>query len=176
MPYWNFEYTIVLSPDQFFHVCPVANFVPRPRPAFCRLHAVWKSGRGPGIFSHMSDVKIERVVVERVKLCVGALGPEQRKEPIGYQVTYHTYLASGRRLSYTPSVECIVGWTICKTQPVLPFFLITSSKDTRLSPLFRTARDRKLGGPLALKYRIWTPSLEKLGSVNIRMAVKNCRC
>ena len=39
----------------------------------------------------MSDVRIERVV-ERVYLCVGALGPEEHKEP-RYQVTYHMYLA-----------------------------------------------------------------------------------
>ena len=54
----------------------------------------------------MSDVRIEREV-ERVRLCVGALGPEQRKEP-RYKVAYHTYLASGRRLSYTLRVECVV--------------------------------------------------------------------
>ena len=29
------------------------------------LLSVWKSGRGPGIFSHVSDVRIERMV-ERV--------------------------------------------------------------------------------------------------------------
>ena len=40
----------------------------------------------------MSDIRIERVV-ERVYLCVGALGPEEHKEP-RYQVTYHMYLAS----------------------------------------------------------------------------------
>ena len=37
--------------------------------------AVWKSGRGPGIFSYMSDVRIERMV-ERVYLCVSVLGLE----------------------------------------------------------------------------------------------------
>ena len=38
-----------------------------------------------------------------------------RKEP-RYQVAYHTYAASGRRLSnsYTPSVECVVGWKYAK--------------------------------------------------------------
>ena len=42
-------------------------------------------GRGPGIFSHLSDIRIERVV-QRVWLCMGALGAEQRKE-LRYQVT-----------------------------------------------------------------------------------------
>ena len=27
-----------------------------------------------------------------------------------YQVTYHTYLASKGRLSYSPSVECVDAW------------------------------------------------------------------
>ena len=44
---------------------------------------------------------------------MGALGPEQRKEP-RCQVTYHTYLASGRRLSYTPSVERVGGLKYAK--------------------------------------------------------------
>ena len=74
--------------------------------------AVRKSGRGPGIFSHVSDVRIERVV-ERVWLCVGALGSEQRKQP-RYKVAYHTYLASRRQLSYTLSVERVVGWKHAK--------------------------------------------------------------
>ena len=39
-----------------------------------------------------------------------------------YQVTYHTYLASRRRLSYTPSVKHVVSWTIRETQPVLQIF------------------------------------------------------
>ena len=32
---------------------------------------------------------------------------EQQKEP-SYKVTHHMYLASGRRLSYIPSVEHVV--------------------------------------------------------------------
>ena len=63
------------------------------------------------------------------------------------------YLASGRRLSYTPSIKRVVSWTIHKLQPVsstnFRYFLITSShmrKDTRLSRLFHTASDGKLGG------------------------------
>ena len=44
---------------------------------------------------------------------MGALGPEQQKE-LRYQVAYHTYLASGRQLSYTPNVEHVVGWKYAK--------------------------------------------------------------
>ena len=47
-------------------------------------------------------------MVERVELCVGTMGLEHQKEP-RYQVTYHTYIASGGRLSYTPSVERVVS-------------------------------------------------------------------
>jgi len=35
-------------------------------------------------------------------------GSEQYDE-LRYQVTYHTYLASGGQLSYTPSIECVVS-------------------------------------------------------------------
>ena len=44
------------------------SLVPRPCPAFCFLE-YGKGGRGPGIFSHMSDIGIERMIermVERV--------------------------------------------------------------------------------------------------------------
>ena len=41
-------------------------------------------------------------------------GSEQQEEQ-RYEVTYHTYFASRGRLLYTPSVERVVGWTICKT-------------------------------------------------------------
>ena len=41
-------------------------------------------------------------------MCVGALGPEQQKEP-RYKVAYHTYIARRRRLSYTQIVERVVG-------------------------------------------------------------------
>ena len=47
-------------------------------------------------------------------LCVDALGPEEPR----YQVTYHIYLASGRWLSYTPSIKRVASWTIRETQPV----------------------------------------------------------
>ena len=99
----------------------------------------------------LTDVRIERVV-ERVWLCVGALGPDQRKEP-NYQVAYHTYVASGRRLSYTLSIERVVIWKYTKhSLLVRQIFAIFGwrhahmRKDTRLSPLYRTASDGKLGG------------------------------
>ena len=44
------------------------SLVPRPCPAFCFLE-YGKGGRGPGIFSHVSDIGIERMIermVERV--------------------------------------------------------------------------------------------------------------
>jgi len=80
-------------------------------------------------------------------------GSEQQEEPL-YRVTYHTYLASGGRLSYKPSIECVVGWTICKTSLFILIFYIFGicwlhhahvKKDARLSPLFYTASDEKLG-------------------------------
>ena len=59
---------------------------------------------------------------------MGAQGPEQEKEP-RYQVNYHMY-QSGGRLSYTPSIECVVGLTIHETQLVrfrnVHHFLIAS--------------------------------------------------
>ena len=83
---------------------------------------------------------------------MGALVPEQRKEP-RYKVAYHTYIASGKWLSYTLSVEHIVGWKYAKCSMLVRQIFTTCwlrhahvRKDTRLSPLFRTASDRKLGG------------------------------
>ena len=48
----------------FLYLTFSVSLVPRPRPAFRRLH-LRKSGSGPVIFSHVSDVRLERVV-ERV--------------------------------------------------------------------------------------------------------------
>ena len=79
------------------------------------------------------------------------MGLEQEKEP-RYQVTYHTYLASGGQLSYTPSAERVVRWRYVKhSLLILQIFAIFQlrhahvRKDTRLSPLFRTSSDGKLG-------------------------------
>ena len=48
----------------------------------------------------------------------GHTGPRTAKRANGSRVTYCMYVASGERLSYTPSVECVVGSTIHETQPV----------------------------------------------------------
>ena len=50
------------TPSNRYGIVRIVNLIPPP--CFPSL-SVWKSGRGPGIFSHMSDVGIERVV-ERV--------------------------------------------------------------------------------------------------------------
>ena len=88
---------------------------------------------------------------------MGAPDPEQRKEP-RYQVTYHTYLASGRRLSYTPSVECVVGLKYAKSSLlVLQNFAIFRlrhahvRKDTRLSTAFPYCKRRKAGRGLGTR-------------------------
>ena len=65
--------------------------------------AVQKSRRGPDIFSRVIDIKNGRKGFN----CVGALCPEQQNKA-KYQVNYRTYLASGRQMSYTPSVERVV--------------------------------------------------------------------
>ena len=77
-----------------------ASLVPRPSPAFRCL----KFGKaGEGLVSFLtSDVRIERMV-ESVLLCMGALGPEQQKEP-RYQVTYYMYLAGDCRTYQALSV------------------------------------------------------------------------
>ena len=75
-----------------------------PRPVRCfQLH----EGRGgPDIFSHVRDVK-DRKVVEMTYRTWAQQGSEQQEE-LRYQVTYHTYLASGGQLLCTPSVELVV--------------------------------------------------------------------
>ena len=83
------------------------SLVPRPCLAF-RCLQCGKAG-GPG-YLFLRDIRIERMV-ERVYLCMGTLGPEQQKEP-RCQPAHHIYLASRGRLSYTPSIEPVVGWTI----------------------------------------------------------------
>ena len=91
---------------------------------------------------------------------MGALGPEQRKEP-RYKVAYHTYLASGRRLSYTLSVERVVDCKYVKRSLLVRQIFATCRlrhahvrKDTRLSPLYRTESDGKLGGAWERGYNI----------------------
>ena len=85
----------------------------------------------------------------------GHTGPRTAKEP-RYQVTYHMYLASGRRLSYTPSVERVVGLKYVKrTLLVLQNFIFRLChahvrKDTRLSTAFPYCKRRKAGRGLRI--------------------------
>ena len=74
-------------------------------PCTCAAFGCTKEREGPGMFPRMRDVE-GRKVVERTY--VGDLGLRTGRRA-SYQVTYHTYLASGGRLSYTPSVERVVG-------------------------------------------------------------------
>ena len=83
---------------------------------------------------------------------MGALGPEQQIEP-RYQVTCHMYIANGKQLSYIPSIELVVGWKYAKrsllVRQIFAIFWLRHThvrKDTRLSLLYRTASDEKLGG------------------------------
>ena len=59
-----------------------------------------KDHGGPGIFSHMYDVKGRE-----------HWSSEQHEE-LRYQTTYHMHLASGGRLSYTPSIKLVTGRTV----------------------------------------------------------------
>ena len=75
-----------------------------------RSLAAWKSGRGPGIFSHMSGVRWYKGF--------NCAWGQQEEWIYRYSVTYHIYLAIRGQLSYTPSIEHVVSWTICKMLPV----------------------------------------------------------
>jgi len=86
---------------------------------------------------------------------MGTLGPEQQKEP-RYQVNYHMYPASGRRLSCTPSVERVVGWTIHEMQPVLQIFTIfrlchLTWERYQVLPDFPYCKRRKAGPGLGMR-------------------------
>jgi len=55
-------------------------------------------------------------------------------------VTYFTYLASEERVSYTPSIERIVEWTVCKTLPFCskkfwPLSITSCSREKRSQAL-----------------------------------------
>ena len=131
----------------------------RPHPAFRCLRVKRERAWYSCIFSHVSDVRIERVV-ERVWLCMGALGPEQRKEP-RYKVAYHMYLASGRRLSYTLSAEHVVDWKYAKRSLLVRQIFTTCwlrhahvRKDTRPSPALPYCKRQKAGRGLGTRLRI----------------------
>ena len=130
------------------------SLIPRPRPAFCCLQ-YGKVGEGPGIFSHMSDVRIERMV-ERVWLCVGALGPEQWKsQGTRYIVAYHMYVTSGRWRYYTLSIKCVVGWKYAKySLLVWQIFVILwlhHEKRYQASPTFLYCKQQKSGQGLGTR-------------------------
>ena len=80
---------------------------------------------------------------------MGLIVRGQQKEP-RYKVAYHMYLASGRRLSYTPSIEHVIHAkrSLLVRQIFAIFWLHHAHvrKDTRVSSLFHTASDGKLGG------------------------------
>jgi len=91
----------------------------------------------------MDDVKGRKDLTEH-----GCTGAQNSK----HQVTYDMYLASGRRLLYTPSIE-LVAQTIHETLLFCPGLFchlsITScSREKRYQALsaFRTAGEEKLGG------------------------------
>ena len=72
------------------------------------------------------------------------------------QVTYFTYLSSGRWLSYTPSVECVVGWAMGKHSlfsKFLPFsdYVTTRKKRYQALPGFPYC-DGKLSGAWERSY------------------------
>ena len=71
----------------------------------------------------------------------GVLGTTLR-----YQVNYHTYmyLANGRWLSYTPSVEHVVSWTIRETQPFSDYIISREKRYQALS-VFPYCKRQKAG-------------------------------
>ena len=111
---------------EFFKVTNEVSLNPRPRPAFSRLQYRQKCRRGPGIFSHVSDIRTERMV-EKVFNCVWHNKTQNN-------TTYHVYLASRgeyythKVLSELKNMQNAVGL----------FYIMFMWKDTRLSPLFHT--------------------------------------
>ena len=81
------------------------SLVPSPTPSFSSLLSTVKRG-GPGTSSHVSDVEGRKGKKDRKR---GRTWVSEQQEERRYQVTYHTYLASGGRLSYSPSVERVDG-------------------------------------------------------------------
>ena len=103
----------------------------------------------------MGDVRIERMV-ERVELCVGAMGLKQAKVPGNLS----RISASEGRLSYTPSVECLSQLKVRKTQPViilqlffLPFldYVMLTEKRCQALPAFPYCKRWKAGRGLRMR-------------------------
>ena len=76
--------------------------------------------RDLGMFSHVSSVKAREALIVRGHTR-RLRTPKERR----HWATYHTYvyLANGGKISYTPSVEGIVGWTKHK---MLPYWSVNS--------------------------------------------------
>ena len=101
------------------------------------------------LFSH--ERRQDRKDGRKGLIVCGHTGLRTAKELLKYLVNYHTYLTSGRRLSYTPSVECVVGWIIRETQPVSSAnfhnYVISCEKRYQALPLYRTSSDGSWVGP-----------------------------
>ena len=78
----------------------IASF-PVPCPAFRRLQ--YDKAVRAWYIPHVSDVKGRKTVKDLNEL--GRTWVSEQQEERRYQVTYHTYLASGGQLSYSPSIE-----------------------------------------------------------------------
>ena len=103
------------------------------------------------LFSH--EWRQDRKGGRKGLIVSGHTGPRtaKRAKVPGSLPAYHTYLASGRRMSYTLSIERVVGWKYAKRTllvwQIYAIFRLCHAhvrKDTRLSLLFRNASDRKM--------------------------------
>ena len=112
--------------------------------------ACWIS-RGPGIFSHVSDVRIERLVYR--KACLHTGPTEQQKEP-RYQLTYHMYLGN----CCTHQALCVVGWKYTRKKPVSsPNFQLSHAHVRKIpgSPTFPHYKWQKAGQSLETRLNEW---------------------
>ena len=76
-------------------------------PSFPSLAVQLKRERAWYLFSR--ERRQDRKDGRKGLIVCGHTGLRTAKELLKYLVNYHTYLTSGRRLSYTPSIECVVG-------------------------------------------------------------------
>ena len=115
------------------------------------LVAAQKIGRGPGILSHMSDIRIERSFN-----CTWVKMSQNTEDT---RITYHTYLASWGWISHTASIESVEQTVKCCLLFLKSFdyIMLMWKKRTRLSWFYHTASNRKLGGGLGAK--LIAPSL-----------------
>ena len=129
---------------------------------------------GSGIFSHVHDIK-GRKVVEGLNWAWAHWGSEQQEE-LRYQVTYHMYLASGGRLLYTPSIELVVGWTVCETllfhSQFFGHLLISSyshEKRHQALPAFPYCKRQKAGRGLGVRLAV-----SKVGASSPDLCTESC--